>query len=174
MGWIDLRSFGLGVIDWAEGVRWAIIILLAAWLLMMVIWLPYLRATRDIAAPPSPLRSPARRVVELVYMQAHWAFYRAAMIVFLTGVLPNEIYWGSVVGLGIICLEAFLNPAIRQALLSPGTADRVVWGVGQAVINTLSFIVTRNLLLLVLIQAVLEITVPHTRPEAPQVERPRT
>lgn len=165
LGWIDVRAMGLNwrLIDWAEGMRWAIVILLAAWLLLMVIWLPYLRATADVFAPAGANFSFARRLVELIYMQAHWAFYRAAAIVLLTNILPDSLYWGSAIGFGLICLEAFTNPQIRKHLGQLGAADGVVWNLGQAILNTLTFIVTRNFYLLGLIQFLLELTVPHLR-----------
>ena len=172
-GWIDLRSFGLGVMDWAEGARWAIVILLASWLLLMVIWFPYLRATLNVPPPPETQQTIARRFVELIYMQAHWAFYRAAAIVFFTGVLSDVMYWGSVLGLGMVCLEALLNPRVRSQLVRIGAADAVVWNMGQAFINTLAFLVTHNLFLLVIIQFLLEITVPHSRAPRPSSRIPR-
>lgn len=162
-GWIDLRSIGLEQLDWAEGTRWAIVILLAAWLLLMLIWLPYLRATLDVFASPETQHSFPRRLVELIYMQAHWAFYRAAAIVLITGALPDSLYWGAAVGLAVTCLEAFLNPRLRALLVHIGEADRVVWSMGQAFINALAFLVSRNLYLLALIQFLLELTVPHLR-----------
>jgi hypothetical protein len=164
LGWIDLRSIGLGLLDWAEGARWAIVILLAAWLLLMIVWLPYLRATLSMPAPSETQHSFARRLVELIYMQAHWAFYRAAAIVFLTGILPDAFYWGAVAGLGLVCVEAFLNPRVRAQLTRIGAADQLIWNASQAFINTLAFLVTRNLPLLMLIHFLLELTVPHLRP----------
>lgn len=165
-GWIDLRAVGLGWqdLDWADGTRWAIVILLAAWLVLMLIWLPYLRATLDVLASPETQHPLPRRLVELIYMQAHWAFYRAAAVGILTGVLPDALYWGAAAGLGLTLLEAFLNPRVRARLGHIGEADALVWSMGQAFINALAFLVTRNLYLLALIQLVLEITVPHLRP----------
>ncbi len=167
LGWIDLRSIGLGALDWAEGARWAIVILLAAWLLLMVVWLPYLRATIDIPAAPETQQTWARRFVEIIYMQAHWAFYRAAAITLLTGVIADSLYWGTVVGLSFVGLEAFLNPRLRSQLVRLGAADHVIWNMGQAFINALAFLVTRNLLLLVVIHFLLEISIPHTRSARP-------
>lgn len=164
LGWVDLRSVGLGQLNWPEGVRWAIVLLLAAWLLLMLIWLPYLRATLARPAPPDAQSSLARRLVEIIYMQAHWAFYRAAAIALFTGVIRDAFYWGSALGLGLVCLEAFADPQVRARLTRVGAADGLVWNAGQAVLNALAFIVTRNLYLLLLIQLVLEVTVPHRRP----------
>ncbi|TAH49637.1 MAG: hypothetical protein EYC68_17140 [Chloroflexota bacterium] len=165
-GWIDLRAFGLVISDWAEGVRWAIVIFLAAWLLLMVVWLPYLRATADVYATPATQFSFPRRLVELIYMQAHWAFYRAAAIVFLTSSIPDAYYWGAVVGLGLTAIEALASPRIRERLTRIGEADGIVWNAGQAVINALGFVVTRNLYLLILIHFLLELSVPHLRAQA--------
>ncbi len=181
VGWIDVRAMGLGLVDWAEGLRWAIVILLAAWLILMVIWLPYLRATSDVFASPNASLSLPRRLVELIYMQAHWAFYRAAAIVFLQGVIRgDEMYWGAGFGLALICLEAFTNPRLRQHLARVGEADSVVWNAGQAALNAFAFIVTGNFYLLVLIQFLLEFSVPHLRaprnvplPPAPRVQKIR-
>lgn len=174
LGWIDLRAMGLGIVDWAEGLRWMIVILLAAWLVLMVIWLPYLRATADVFAAPDTYQSFARRMVELIYMQTHWAFYRAAAIVWFTGIIPDAMYWGAAIGLGLICLEAFTNPRTRERLARVGEADTVVWSFGQALINSLMFIVTRNFALLVLTHFLLELTVPHVRAAAPRVARYNT
>lgn len=163
-GWIDVRVMGLGMLDWAEGLRWAIVVLLASWLILMVIWLPFLRATADVYAAPNASRSFSRRMVELVYMQFHWAFYRGAAISLLTGILPDAGYWGTAIGLGMIFAEAMTNPRVREHLGRLGQADAVVWNSGQAVINALGYLVTRNFYLLVLIQFILEVTVPHLRP----------
>lgn len=171
LGWINLRAMGLNLqlLDWAEGMRWAIVLLLAAWLLLMAIWLPYLRATSDVLAEPETQYTFPRRLVELVYMQAHWAFYRAAAIVFLTGIVspgavPDVFYWGTVVGFGLTAFEAFAAPQLRERLTRTGAADGVIWNFSQAVLNALGFVVTRNLFLLIAIHFLLELTVPHLRP----------
>lgn len=168
LGWMDIRVMGLGMPNWAEGLQWAIILLLAAWLILMVIWLPYLRATADVAVAPNSTRSFPRRLVELIYMQFHWAFYRGAAISLLTGILPDAGYWGTAIGLGMVYAEALTNPRIRQHLNRLGEADAVVWSAGQAVINALGFLVTLNFYLLVMIHFLLELTVPHLRAAPPE------
>ncbi len=162
-GWIDLRAIGLGALDWAEGMRWAIVILLAAWLLLMLIWLPYLRATADVPASDAQF-SFARRMVEMIYMQAHWTLYRGAAITLLTGVVTDALlYWGALIGLGLTCLEALLDPRVRARLGHIGAADVAIWNLGQAFINALAFLATHNLWLGLMIQFLLELTVPHLR-----------
>lgn len=173
-GLIDLRAMGLGSFDWADGTRWTIILILAGWVLLLVIWLPYLRATADVPAPPSMRgHTLSRRIVEMIYMQAHWAFYRAAAIVLLTGAVPDPFYWGTVLGLGLILVEAFADPRVRAQLTRVGEADVLIWNAAQAVINGIGFLVTRNLWLLLVIHFFLEFTVPHLRP-APPTARPQS
>lgn len=162
-GWIDLRAMGLSALDWAEGARWAIVILLAAWFLLTIVWFPYLRATYDVPAAPETYQPFARRMVELIYKQAHWAFYRSAAIMLFTRVLPDAFYWGTVIGLAFVCVEAFLNPRLRAQVTRLGQADPVIWDFGQSFINALAFLATRNFLLLVLIHFLLELSVPHVR-----------
>lgn len=162
-GWVDLRSVGLSGRDWTEGMRWTIVILLAAWLLLILIWLPYLHATLDVAATPQTQFSFARRMVEVIYMQAHWLLYRAAAIMLFTDVLDDALYWGAIGGLGMICIEALLDPRLRARLQSIGAADAPIWNFGQAFINTLTFLATHILWLGLMIQFLLELTVPHLR-----------
>lgn len=163
-GLLNLRAMGLGFFDWADGTRWAIVIILAGWLLLMAIWLPYLRATADVGAPPwRQSLTFARRLVEIIYMQAHWAFYRAAAIVLLIGSVPDAAYWGTVLGLGLVLVEAFADPRVRLHLTQVGETDLIVWNAGLAIINAIGFIVTRNLWLLLLIHFFLEFSVPHLR-----------
>ena len=47
-GLVNLRALGLTLIDWADGLRWAIVLVLAAWSLLMFVWVPYLRATANL------------------------------------------------------------------------------------------------------------------------------
>lgn len=164
-GWIDLRGMGLALFDWADGARWTIVIYLAAWLLLMAIWLPYLRATGEVVAPPSQSRLTwARRLLEILYMQAHWALYRAVAITFLTTLVPDPLYWGATLGLGLIFVEALADPRVRHRITRVGEADWPIWCGCQAFINTFAFVATRNLYLLFLLQVLLEFTVPHLRP----------
>ena len=166
LGWIDVRAFGLSNLDWADGIRWAIVITLAAWSLLMFIWVPYLRATADVPAPADARKlTPPRRIVEVIYMQAHWAFYRVAGIMLFMSAMTDEraFYWGTSIGLGLIFVEAWADPRVRRKLLTVGEADRTLWNVGKAIVNAVGFVVTRNIWLLLLIDLAIEFTVPHMR-----------
>lgn len=166
LGWVDVRALGLSNLDWADGIRWAIVITLAAWILLMFIWVPYLRATADAPAPERLRQfTPPRRIVEIIYMQAHWAFYRAAAIMIFVSAMTDEraFYWGTCIGLGLIFVEGWADPRVRQSLLTVGEADRTLWNTGKAIMNAVGFVVTRNIWLLVLMDLAIEFTVPHMR-----------
>lgn len=170
-GWVDLRAMGLGFLDWAKGLRWAIVIALATWSLLMFVWVPYLRATRRI---PVMLNPPGlnwgRRVVEVIYAQAHWAFYRAACILLLTTSLQDDlaVYWGASAGIALTFVEAWADPRVRRHIAQFGKSEPALWSAGQAIINTVGFVLTGNVWLLASIHLTLEFTVPHLR----QVSRP--
>jgi hypothetical protein len=177
LGWVDLRAMGLGFLDWSKGLRWGIVLALATWSLLMFVWIPYLRATSKM-----PIRMNAgsmtwsRRVVEVVYMQAHWAFYRAACILVLTTVFQDDlaVYWGTSAGIALIFLEAWADPRVRRHIAQFGDGEPALWSAGQAIINTAGFVLTRNVWLLALIHLALEFSVPHFRAVSqPAVPRPQ-
>jgi hypothetical protein len=166
LGWVDLRALGLGYLDWADGLRWTIVLALATWSLLMFVWVPYLRATSNIPVRlNSEVLSWSRRAVEVIYMQAHWAFYRAACILILISFFKDDVavYWGTSAGLALIFLEAWADPRVRRSLTHVGQGELALWSAGQAIINTVGFVLTRNVWLLALIQLTLEFTVPHLR-----------
>jgi hypothetical protein len=174
VGWVDLRAMGLGFLDWAKGLRWAIVLGLATWSLLMFVWVPYLRATVQMPIKVDPQGTTwARRVVEVVYMQAHWAFYRAACILLLTTVFPDDlaVYWGASAGIALTFLEAWADPRVRRHIARLGEGEPALWGAGQAIINTVGFVLTRNVWLLTLLHLALEFSVPHLR-AAPRLEVP--
>ncbi len=166
LGWVDVRAMGLGFLDWARGLRWTIVLALATWSLLMFVWVPYLRATATM-----PVRLDlksltwSRRVVEVVYMQAHWAFYRAACILLLASVVADDaaVYWGTSAGIALSFLEAWADPRLRRHVAQFGEGELALWSTGQAVVNAVGFILTRNVWLLALIHLALEFTVPHLR-----------
>lgn len=165
-GWVDVRTLGLGYLDWADGLRWIIVIALASWSLLMFVWVPYLRATSDVPLQfDSQSFSWARRVVEVIYMQAHWAFYRAASILALANFLNDDlaVYWGTSAGIALICIEAWADPRVRCQLARVGKGESALWSAGQAIINMAGFVLTRNVWLLALLHLALEFTVPHLR-----------
>lgn len=166
LGWVDLRAMGLGFLDWPRGLRWAIVLALATWSFLMFVWVPYLRATSKIPVKLNPDWLPwSRRVVEVIFMQAHWAYYRAACILLLTTILPDAaaVYWGTSAGIALVLLEAWADPRVRRHIAQFGEGEAALWSAGQAIINGVGFILTRNVWLLALLHFGLEFGVPHLR-----------
>ncbi|MGB8648821.1 MAG: hypothetical protein WCF84_26525 [Anaerolineae bacterium] len=176
LGWVNLRALGLAYLDWADGLRWEIVLTLATWSLLMFVWVPYLKTTSDV--PPklsSEVTSWARRIVEIVYMQAHWAFYRAACILILTNLLQDDIaiYWGACIGIGLVAVEAWSDPRVRRHVANIGESEVTLWSASQAIINTVGFVFTRNIWLMALLHLMLEFSVPHLRTAPrPAIARP--
>lgn len=166
LGWVDIRALGLGFLDWAIGLRWAIVLALATWSLLMFVWVPYLRATSRMPVKVNwEGLTWSRRVVEVIYMQAHWAFYRAACILLLRLFFQDDlaVYWGTSAGIALTFLEAWADPRVRRNIAQFGEDEPALWSAGQAIINMVGFVLTRNAWLLALIHLALEFTVPHLR-----------
>ncbi len=174
-GWLDLRALGLTLLDWADGVRWAIVLALACWSLLMFVWVPYLRATPGVrGVGRGELQHWARRIVQVVYMQAHWAYYRATAILILLSIADDDraLYWGACTGLVLVAAEAWSDPRVRRGVARVGRGEQALWNAGQVVINTVGFVLTRNAWILILLHLALEFTVPHLRPAAPPAAVP--
>ncbi len=165
-GLVDLRTMGFAYLDWADGIRWAIVLGLASWSLLMFVWVPYLRATAGLAKKQAWGLTPGRRVIEVVYMQAHWALYRAACIMILSSFFTQElaVYWGTCAGIALVALEAWSDPRLRRQVAILGEGEFTLWSASQAIINSVGFVLTHNTWLLSLLHLILEFTVPHLRP----------
>ncbi|MCR4405973.1 MAG: hypothetical protein NUW24_03490 [Anaerolineae bacterium] len=87
---------------------------------------------------------------EAVYLQVHWAFYRSGPIL-----LTGDFYNGTALGLALICLEWFLNPAWRAALRQPFRAEVHLSLLGLALTTALLFSITHLLWLTILVHWVL-------------------
>jgi hypothetical protein len=79
-------------------------------------------------------------LVDVLYLQVHWAFYRAA-----AGTLLGDDYAGIFVGLGLIYLEWGLNPAWRQGWRSASQAAGQWLHAALALVTAILFLLTRNL-----------------------------
>ncbi|MFN2186964.1 MAG: hypothetical protein ACK2UU_23535 [Anaerolineae bacterium] len=90
-------------------------------------------------------------LVDVLYLQVHWAFYRGA----LTAIL-DDAYAGVFLGLGLVFLESSLNPFWRQGWqLAPRSAERWLRA-SVALITALVFLLTRNLWVCLAVHLLLE------------------
>lgn len=90
-------------------------------------------------------------LVNVLYLEVHWAFYRGALVVVL-----DDVYAGSFLGLGLVFLEWTLDPFWRQGWrMESGVAGRWLHAALALVITAL-FLLTRNLWVCLAIHGVIE------------------
>jgi hypothetical protein len=77
---------------------------------------------------------------ESVYQEIHWAFYRSAPLITM-----DDRAQAIALGLGIVALEAWLNPAWRALWQDPGQAPTALRTAGLAVLMAVVFGITGNL-----------------------------
>lgn len=91
-------------------------------------------------------------VRETIYLQVHWAFYRTAPLLWLGA--GNE-GWAAFAGVGIVALEAALDPRFWAALGDPSRAARPLFTGVLCWLSALGFALTRNLWLVATAHAAL-------------------
>jgi hypothetical protein len=135
---------------WLEAAGTAIGIGLLAGLLLVLAW-----ANANRRGPGEPRfrfpRQPWWTIpVDTLYMEVHWAFYRAALAVLLA-----DLYKGVVLGLGLVYLEWALNPAWRHGWRAAPRAAEQWLRAALALVSALVFLLTRNLWLCLGVHVVL-------------------
>ena len=129
-------------LDWARDLGWAAGLGLGTWAFLALGWWAYRRAVAG-AGDPGGLSVPEGSgwvfLREAACHEVHWAFYRNAPILAVGG------YWGIWLGLGLVGLEAVLNPAWRAGLADPERVPRQLLRLALAVISGVLFLLTENL-----------------------------
>lgn len=83
-------------------------------------------------------------LVDVLYMEVHWAFYRSGMAVAL-GQGSSYLYAGVFLGLGLVYLEWCLNPFWRRGWRTESQAAARWLRAALALIVAVLFLFTRNL-----------------------------
>ena len=137
--WLRAAGMGLG---------WGLTVLL----FLLVSWVNVNRHAGKLrlAFPPEPWWYV---LLEVLYLQIHWAFYRGALTVVL-----GDMYAGTFVGLGLIYLEWSLNPFWRQGWREQPIAAVRWMRAAIALASAVAFVLYRNLWICLLIHGVLELS----------------
>lgn len=153
---IDMGLTGAGgsILGWspAEWLRGASTVLTLGALVLFPISL----ASRQIARAGQPLgiedRSAGAVIVDAIYAEIHWAFYRAAPLILLT-----DVYAAAICGALLVGVE-WIVVLIRNGL-SPSAEERQQW-LRRGALLTLSaalFALTQNVWLAMVTHSVLEL-----------------
>lgn len=129
--------------DGVQGLGWAVLLGTIAWATLAVIWRVAGRSS-DGKALSLPLSAPTA-LREAVFQETHWMFYRNGPSVAL------GTYWGAWVGLGMIALEAFLNPWWWAALREPEKRPLTLIRASMAVLSAAFYLQMANLWLSILL-----------------------
>jgi hypothetical protein len=124
--WLDAVSTGVGF-----GLISLLILLLA--------WISANRG-RDGIRLGFPFRPWWVIIIDVLYLEVHWAFYRGAMAVTL-----DDIYVGVFLGTALVFLEWALNPFWRSGWRSGGMAATQWLQAALALVVAVLYLFTRNL-----------------------------
>lgn len=138
LGYSSMRALGVWGVDWlGHAVDFAVIGIGAA-IVIIWVWQPFARSEHPHAIDESGWNW-ARHIVELIYQEAHWAFYRSGPILWL-----GDFYWGSFIGVLLTFVEGWSNPFVRANTRDVTRADAPMWSGSLAIVSTIVFIFTQN------------------------------
>ena len=138
LGYSTVRALGVWGMDWlAPALNFGLLAVGAAVVIVWV-WQPYARAEHPHAIDESGWNW-ARHIIEILYQEAHWTFYRCGPILWL-----DNFYWGSFFGLMLALIESWSNPTVRANVRDVTRADSPLWSGSIAIISTIVFIFTQN------------------------------
>jgi hypothetical protein len=151
----DLGLVGLSqrwpVTRWLEAAGTGLAVGLAALLILSVAWLRAGYGPGN-TRPHLPRRPAGVVVVSILYLEAHWAFYRAAL-----GSALDDAYAGVFLGLGLIYLEWGLNPFWRRGWRRQARAAERWLRAALALVIAVVFLLTRNLWVCLVVHGLLEL-----------------
>jgi len=101
-------------------------------------------------------------VIDVAYLEVHWAFYRAALAVLL-----GNLYTGVFAGLGLVYAEWVVNPFWRRDFREESLAAGRWLRAALALVSALIFLLTQNLWICLAIHWLLELVFySHSRQKA--------
>lgn len=151
LGYNGVRALGVWNLNWLGPAPELGGLAIGAIAACIWIWRPYARAEHPHAIDESGWNW-ARHIVEVIYQEAHWAFYRSGPILWL-----GDYYWGSFFGLALTFLEGWSNPVVRNNAQDITRADAPLWSGSLAIISAVVFIFTQNSWYCLLVHLILDL-----------------
>jgi hypothetical protein len=164
-GLLSLEDLGLVGLDarwpptrWLSAVGTALGLGLVALLVLTLAWTNAQRGARDsrLRFHPQPWWL---ILADVLYLEAHWAFYRSALTTTL-----GDPYPGVFLGLGLVYLEWSLSPSWRQGWRSESEAAERWLRAALALVVASVFFLTRNLWVCLGIHLLLELILRQLAP----------
>jgi cbb3-type cytochrome oxidase subunit 3 len=164
-GLISAQGLGIGEhLNWPQDILRAAGWTALALFLLSLSWWAFRRAIRDDAhyPPPENLMLSASpwgwgyTLREAAYLQMFWGFCRAVWVPFV------GIYYGAFLGLGIVYLVGWLNPATRAGLALSGKREAIIHTASLALCSTVLYVQTGNLWLCFGMHALVELVLART------------
>jgi hypothetical protein len=125
--------------EWVRAAGLMAAVGLAGGLALLWGWSNFRRAASGRVLQPADFGSP---VWETFFLQVHWAFYRAAPLAWF-GMAGEG--WAAFIGVGIVALEAMLDPRFWAARREPGSAPRPLLYGALCWLSALGFALAHNL-----------------------------
>jgi len=147
-GALSPRLMGLTQIDLGPELGYGALFTAAAIGLLLSAGLTY-RRQRLLASPyPShamAISTTIQLILEAGALQWHWAFYRSAVSAALISVdMAQPVYWGTWLGVGLLCAEGALNPYLWRDLRTPGLAEARVLRAVLLLVTSVLYLISRN------------------------------
>ena len=138
--------------DWTEAIRWAAILGVLAAATLALGWWNVSRATGAEFPSGGVLPAPSLLVAarEGIYAEIHWAFYRAAPLMFIA-----DSYWATLAGAALVIAEWALDPAWHVGLANGSRRETVLMQLAWLALSTSMFMLARNVWLAILLHVAL-------------------
>ncbi len=138
LGWNTTRALGIWRMDWLTTAFSFAAIGISSMLIVIWVWRPYVRTLHPHAVDETGWYW-AGQIVETLYQETHWAFYRSGPVLWL-----GDFYWGGLFGLLLVLLEGWSNPHARSGVDEVTRADAPLWRASLLIVSTIVFILTQN------------------------------
>lgn len=138
LGYNSARSLGVWNLNWLMNIWIGLIVAVGGVIVFLWVWRPYAQSEHPEAVDLTGWNG-ARQIIEAIYQEAHWAFYRSGPILWL-----SDYYWGSFIGLALSLIEGWTNPTVRVNIRDITRADAPLWAGSLAIVSVLVFVYTQN------------------------------